>query len=638
MNDRSKYFHVLIIGLLLPVLLPGIGYCRQIEMPITIDYPLLRSLVISTAFTEPFNTALLFDSAQGCRTVAVSEPQFSGEGDSVRLEAKVNIRMGALLGEKCRFKIQWDGYIRLILDPQIDPVLWRLGFHVIGSEVYDTDHKPARIAGLVWKVIQGRVLKYLAGITVDLAPPVQDLKTLLPELFPKQTEEKVRRFIDDMHPGPVLVSQDAIRIPILSEMEEIPPTETAVSEIMIEEEIDRLTRKWEDWDIFLVYIVTSLRAAPLSADERGTLLTALLEARYGFVQELVSGTLTDQTVQDQFVSTWAAISPVFRAQLGDPNASNLLGYLSFFTASDALESLLKIGPAMGMDISRDGLVRLARIMADERPLAWVYGVDIDADLRKALGLGDALEVPTESTEGGSPEVGQTTPRIERLLKRILPGIVSLCWADGPRPSDEALKQWLVSRENVETYIPAVRGILEQAAQKAFQGGDSEGDQRLIRTAVMATAWQESCFRQFHVQAGRLNYIRSYNGTSVGLMQINEKVWRGLYKLDALRWNIRYNASAGCDIMSLYLNKYILKKQDKLLKDGKLDPDLVSRVLYAMYNGGPGEFGNFLKRHGKGKYYPSDNLFWEKYQWVEAQSWDKVNLCLFGEESALIENN
>ncbi len=630
MSVRHKFFRVLIIGLLLPVLLPGLGDCRPIELPMTIDYAFLRSLVISAAFPEPENTALLVNKAEGCRRVAVSEPQFSQEGAFVRLEAKVNIRMGALLGQKCRFKIQWDGYVSLVLEPRIDAALWRLGFHVVESEVYDAEHEPARIVGLVWKTIQGEVFEYLGGITLDLAPPVQELKALLPEVFPRQTEEKIRRFVDEMHPGPVRVAQEAISIPILSELEEVPLIETAIPEVLIEEELARLTRKWEDFDIFLVYLVTSLQGAPLSADERDTLFTTLLEARYGFVNERVSGTLTDRFIQDQFISTWTAISPVFRSQLERKNTGNPIGYLSFFTATDALKSLQEIGPSLGMDLSRDGLIRLAGFLADGRAFEWGYGDDIDADLRNTFDLGEAPEIPPEPAMEGLPEEVPTT-RLERFLKRILTTTVSRCWAADVKPSAESLQKWLVSRENVEIYLPAVRKILDEAAQKAFQGAEAEEHRRLIQTAVMATAWQESCWRQFHVRKGQTTYIRSYNGTSVGLMQINERVWRGLYKLDALRWNIHYNALAGCDIMKLYLTKYILKKKDKLPQDGELDPDLVSRLLYAMYNGGPGEFKNFLARHGKGKYHTSDDLFWEKYQWAEAQSWDKIKLCLFGEE-------
>jgi hypothetical protein len=663
MDNQCKSLLVIITGLFLLFFPPDRGYCRQIEMPITIDYPFLRSLVISTSFRDPVNTAVLVDEAEGCRKVAVSEPRFSMEGAFVRMETKVSVRMGALLGKKCRFTTHWDGYVSLVMEPQIDPRLWRLGFRVVESKVHDAEHKPAWVVGLIWKMIQGAVFEYLGGITVDLAPPVQELRAFLPEVFPKETLDKVGRFIDGMHPGPVRVDQNSIRIPILSEMEETEPIrlgEVAEPEVLTQEALARLTGNWEDWDAFLVYLVTSLRSAPLSGDDRDTLFTALLEARYGFVKELTDRSLTDAFVRDQFLSTWMTMSPVFRSMLAQESSGRLLGYLAFFTASDALKSLDEIGSSMGMDISRNGLIRLARLMADERLFEPVYSVDFDADLRNTLALGNAPEVPEEPTdkpldeparepepqavppdresdnesdegsnEGSPPEGGQMS-RIERILMRIFCATASICWAADSKPSEESLKDWLVSRENAETYLQAVRGMLEEAIQKAFKEGDSEEHRRLLRTMVMATAWQESCWRQFHVHKGQLTYIRSYNGTSVGLMQINERVWRGLYKVDALRWNIRYNAAAGCDILNLYLTKYILKQKDKFLRDGKMDPDLVSRSLYAMYNGGPGEFRKFLARHGHGKYYLSDNLFWEKYQWVNSESWDKVEVCLFGE--------
>ncbi|MCB2149721.1 MAG: lytic transglycosylase domain-containing protein [Deltaproteobacteria bacterium] len=626
-----KYICVWILGILLPALLPGLGYGRPIEMPITIDYPFLRSLVISAAFTGPQNTALLVDRAEGCRRVVVSEPQFFPEGDFVRLETKVDIRLGALLGKKCRFKIHWDGYVSLVLNPRIDPALWRLGFSVVDSQVYDSQHKPAWIVGLIWKMIRGKVFDYLSAITVDLGPPVQELKALLPEVLPTHTSETVKRFVDGLHPGRIRVESDAIRIPLLSELEEVPTNEAAVPEVLDEAALGRLTRQWEDWDIFLVYLLTSLRSAPLSAEDRAILFTALLEARYGFVRELDSGSLTDQFVQEQFLTAWTAVAPVFRSQRErETTTGKLLGYLSFFTATDALKSLQAIGPSLGLEISRNGLIRLAGLMADERTFTWAYGAEVDADLRKTFDLGSAPEIPAEPAEDAPSPEGLNVTRFERLLKRLLSGLVPICWAAG-EPSEASLDKWLVSRDNVDAYIPAVQQILADAAQKALQRSDAEEQQAFFRAAVMATAWQESCWRQFHVQNGQLTYLRSYNGTSVGLMQINERVWRGLYQLDALRWNIHYNVAAGCDIMNLYHTRYILKKQAMFLRDGQPDPELVPRVLYAMYNGGPGELRKFLARHGQGNYYTSDDLFWEKYQWVEAHDWDKVKICLFGEE-------
>jgi hypothetical protein len=44
---------------------------------------------------------------------------------------------------------------------------------------------------------------------------------------------------------------------------------------------------------------------------------------------------------------------------------------------------------------------------------------------------------------------------------------------------------------------------------------------------LATAWQESCWRQFIKKSGRLEPLISRAG-AVGIMQVNPNVWRGFY--------------------------------------------------------------------------------------------------------------
>jgi len=151
-------------------------------------------------------------------------------------------------------------------------------------------------------------------------------------------------------------------------------------------------------------------------------------------------------------------------------------------------------------------------------------------------------------------------------------------------------------------------------------------QDFYRLLVLSTAWQESCWRQFVTAKGKLRYLLSCNQSSIGLMQINERVWRGLYQLEILGWNSRYNARAGSEILNYYLCKYALKKMDPA---NPLDLDTLGRVVYAMYNGGPGEFRKFLTRKETNSFYESDKLFWEKYTMVKEGKFDKVSVCILG---------
>jgi len=190
-----------------------------------------------------------------------------------------------------------------------------------------------------------------------------------------------------------------------------------------------------------------------------------------------------------------------------------------------------------------------------------------------------------------------------------------------------LKYWLVTRDNVEDHLQKVKPVLEKATQENLK--KSPIPESLIPTfqdAVYAFAWQESCFRQFILEKNKLTYIRSYTNTSVGMMQINERVWRGMYDIEHLRWDINYNASAGVDILNTYLKKYALPKMKKLTGKDVLDSDGVAASLYAMYNAGPGGFSKYVKRRSAGQFTNIDRHFKEKYAWVTSGQWDKLKTC------------
>ena len=128
---------------------------------------------------------------------------------------------------------------------------------------------------------------------------------------------------------------------------------------------------------------------------------------------------------------------------------------------------------------------------------------------------------------------------------------------------------------------------------------------------------------------KVTYLLSYNRTSVGLMQVNERVWRGMYDRQHLRWDIKYNAAAGCEILEIYIRKYTLDRIKKMKVEISLDDDTFARIVYAMYNGGPGQFKKILKRNKDGTFYTSDKLYFDKYSWVKDNQWENIRKCLIG---------
>ncbi len=147
--------------------------------------------------------------------------------------------------------------------------------------------------------------------------------------------------------------------------------------------------------------------------------------------------------------------------------------------------------------------------------------------------------------------------------------------------------------------------------------------------VPATAWQESCFRQYKKESsGSIVYLRSYNSSSVGMMQINERVWKGMYDVNRLRWDIRYNTKAGADILDIYFNRYALRYMGKMKSATNWSPSTLAGSIYAMYNGGPKQFRQYAERLKNNSFYKIDVLFKEKFDWATRKDYQKLTICLF----------
>ncbi len=611
---------------------PDASRAATVTLPLTIDYPLLRSLVVKTAFTDPGSSALLVDEENGCWEIRISEPQFSEEKGMLRFETRVHVTAGMPAFGQCILPVEWEGYLVLLQVPRVSS-RWVLAFDIVDSAVYDRNHQPAAIAGLVWNLVKTSVYHYLDSITINLAPPVWDLRDFMTQLFPENLKDRADRLTAGMRPGKAQTGSHALHIPVLADIEDIPDREADQKvERLSEAELKRLVETWEAWDAYLVLILTSLGREPLTRQDRQILLDVLLETRYRLIAGLADARMKKDLVREQFVRAWKQLSPVYRNHLGDDPSRDLLGYLAFFAASDALIAMDEIGPSLGIEISRNGLVRLIRMILEKKDMILTYTVGVDEDLRALLGFGPPLPESGISLPGEAIDVDTGDER--SLMNLLIPS----AWAGKADAVQMAqirrqIMQWVFRDPN--QFIPYREKIINLLVDIIHENpgrGDLPSTVRKgFASIVFPTAWQESCLRQFVLKKKNITYLRSYNRTSVGLMQINERVWRGLYDRNHLRWDIRYNARAGCEILSLYIRKYALARLLKKYPDLTLDAGSFAGLVYAMYNGGPGQFEKFLTRRKKGKFYLSDRLFAEKFDWVARKEWNKLRICLIGSD-------
>ena len=103
-------------------------------------------------------------------------------------------------------------------------------------------------------------------------------------------------------------------------------------------------------------------------------------------------------------------------------------------------------------------------------------------------------------------------------------------------------------------------------------------------------------------------IRSVSG-SVGILQVNTHVWRGIYDLQALLNDVGYNARAGNEILVHYLVDFAIRKREHEAPGGI---DNLARASYAIYNGGPGHLKRYRIRGTNEGLRKIDAAFWKKY--------------------------
>jgi hypothetical protein len=631
MNRKVLCTFLLMVFLFVPAF--SWGATETVRLPLTLDYTLIRSLFHVQAFNKPGGKAVIGNAkGGGCNDIELWAPDFSPEQSLLKIGTNIKIKAGLKAFGKCVQFADWEGTLKILQRVWVDKNTQQLRFTTVNSNIFDKDGKPAKVGEKVWSVIRTMVVPFFDDISINLAFPVNELKAVLPLLVSSETRPRLENWLNTLQLSDARIDNDAVKLELVMETEPLPKQKEAAPRALSPHEVELFSRSWETWDSFLVYQIESLLGQPLTETEQGDLLETLLDTRQGFIRSLSENTLGNNLIREQFVGTWKRLGRILRSCLVTQPSTSLLKYLSFFTASDALVALDKLGPALGIDISRDGLVRLAQLLSENQAeplLDYTYGVD--PELRDLLGFGPPLDNAGPAFDlqeiDFSDDQTQKTAQ-NHYLSSWRNFFMPMAFAAEAQPADLVdVKQWVPSAKNIQPYLLQMKQALEQAAQDTLaQKPVANKYQDFYRLLVLSTAWQESCWRQFITTQGKLRYLLSYNQSSIGLMQINERVWRGLYQLESLRWNIQYNARAGSEILNYYLCKYALKKMDPA---NPLDLDTLGRVVYAMYNGGPGEFRKFLKRKETNSFYESDKLFWEKYTMVKEGQFDKVSVCILG---------
>ena len=321
-------------------------------------------------------------------------------------------------------------------------------------------------------------------------------------------------------------------------------------------------------------------------------------------------------VRSWFLDSWKRLSPIIRGIALEQEGQEHLLWLSVLSATDALNALDQLGPSIGLEISADGLKRLARMINEgQGETLMPTGDELDPELQQLF----------------QQQLFHQQPQSEPAPSALHINFSLLPRAHAAAPANN-LNRWVPDKNELGKYLPQVASLLDTSSGQLLDKYPLEQEyKRLYKKLVLTTAWQESCWRQYVVTNNKIVPLRSSTG-DVGLMQINEKVWRGFYDIHKLRWDINYNSDAGAEILLDYLVKYALKQGEQKHSGGQ---DNLARASYSAYNGGPSQVSRYRRGNVPLAHKKIDEAFWSKYRQVDAGNEMKVAECLGGKVTGAV---
>ena len=594
------------IGILLILLAGSIfaspAIADNLQVPIKLDYPLLREMMLQQLFKTPDNRVEILNDPAACNRIYLSDPQLREHQQKLVITAQVKARLGTAVFGNCTGLFDWEGDARFLTQPVIAQGGRSVRLNVVQTQLYNT--RGQLISGPVWDLAKGRMKPLMGRYRIDLSATIGRLGNLLADVLPQRSGGQIKKITDSLRLGAISIAADGIDVGLDMQIDRLPVT-PQVASVLSDEEVGQLESKWQMMDAMVTFAVKHYARETHQQDLREALAELLLDARYRLHDVLVMplGEINDP-VRIWFIDTWQRLGPMLRRiHLENPGQEPML-LVGLLTATDALNILDRMGPAIGLDISANGLRRMARMLINQPDIdPLLYDNSVDPELRRLLQLPPTL-VSNQASWFGFDLWPLRSARANTTRDR--------------------LHLWVPGKSELPEYLLIMRDLLAQRA-------DTSADQlelnaqvsRIFRHLVLTTAWQESCWRQYEVRDSKIVTLRSHSGDS-GLMQINEQVWRGLYDTQKLRWDTDYNARAGIEVLGSYLVRYALKRGEQKLPGGL---DNLARSTYSAYNGGPSQTSRYRNAKAAAAFKKIDAAFWKKYQAVKQGRELQVSECL-----------
>lgn len=355
----NKYYMVLVASLFAGVVKTGVA--EPYNLPIQLDYGLIKKAVVSQLFNGEGGSAEVWHDKHNCSFLKLFNPQISGANGQIKLLNDVQAQFGKSFGGQCIPIIAWDGALETFQQPTISADQFVLSLPVTQANAYDRQGNPLAIdqlQDLIKRVAQPK----LAQVKVDLNESRDDMEHTLSGFLPKENTGEIKKILATLKFSGAEANDDGIKVKLAFDapLKKVSPKPEAP---FTEAEQKQWQANWQEWDGFLSKAINQAASETHSQALRDTLMEILLESRTAFQTGLKSPSSGgSDPVRVFFTQTWQKLLPQLKTLAKELPEVEGLRYLTFIAATDVMYQLETIGAPFGLEISSDGLRRLARLL------------------------------------------------------------------------------------------------------------------------------------------------------------------------------------------------------------------------------------------------------------------------------------
>ncbi len=338
------------------------GLADQFTLPVQLDYSLIKKALITQLYKGAGNTAELWNEKHGCSYLKLSDPEVSGQKGQIKLVNNLQARFGTGLGGgQCVTLFEWAGALETLQQPTINSARSVLSLPI--TQVKATDREGRSVTNdKLQELIKRFAEPQLSAVKIDLNESRADIEKTVTEFLPEENVAEIKEMLNTLKFSSAEANDSGVAIKLaFNAPAKVEAKKPAAP--LSDAELKQWQANWQEWDKFLNGAIQQASDDTQSPELRDTLMEILLESRSAFQAGLKEHDADgDDPVRVFFTQTWQRLAPQLKTLAKELPEVQGLRYMTFIAATNVIYELENIGAPLGLDISSDGLRRLARIL------------------------------------------------------------------------------------------------------------------------------------------------------------------------------------------------------------------------------------------------------------------------------------